>query len=145
MLAVLKQLRADGITKIGATGYCFGGAFLLDLLEDDVDKGSNIGLFATLLAQNNSVEAVSMAHPSRLTIPDDFTKIKSASKVPVQINSCDLDTGLTPALARQVDAVFADGMYTPGYERKDFAGVPHGFAVSPTSNLAHPAKLLAFL
>ncbi len=75
-----------------------------------------------------------MAHPSLLTVPDDFVKLKAQSKVPVQINNAELDTALTPALALQVDDVVGGGKYAPGYERKQFAGVGHGFAVRTFSS-----------
>jgi len=69
-----------------------------------------------------------MAHPSLLTVPDDYELVKAQSQVPVQINSADLDTGLTPALAAEIDQVMVG--YVPGYNHTAFAGVGHGFAVS---------------
>lgn len=90
---------------------------------------SHIGLYATILAQNNTVEVSAMAHPSLLTIPADQNTLKAQSKVPVQIHNGELDTILTPALALQVDGVLGNGQYTPGYSRSQWPGVGHGFAV----------------
>lgn len=75
-----------------------------------------------------------MAHPSLLTIPDDAETIKAKSKVPVQIHNAGLDTGLTPALAKQIDGILGDDKYPPGYNRTEWPGVAHGFAVSPNSS-----------
>jgi hypothetical protein len=70
-----------------------------------------------------------MAHPSSLNVPTDFEKMKTQSHIPVEINNAQLDTGFTPAVALQTDAVMADGQYAPGYFRRQFDGVAHGFAV----------------
>ncbi|KAJ7713842.1 hypothetical protein B0H14DRAFT_3171518 [Mycena olivaceomarginata] len=51
------------------------------------------------------------------------------SCAPVQINRAELDPGFTPALAVETDAVLGDGQYAPGYLRRQFDGVGHGFAV----------------
>jgi hypothetical protein len=70
-----------------------------------------------------------MAHPAFLNVPTDFTLMKSVSHVPIEINNAELDTGFTPAVALQTDAVMDDGQYLPGYFRRQFDGVAHGFAV----------------
>lgn len=70
-----------------------------------------------------------MAHPSLLTIPDDADLILAQSHVPVEINNAELDTGLTPALAQEIDGVLGGGRFKPGFERRQFDGVGHGFAV----------------
>jgi hypothetical protein len=70
-----------------------------------------------------------MAHPASLNVPTDFTFMKSVSHVPIEINNAELDTGFTPAVALQTDAVMGDGQYLPGYFRRQFDGVAHGFAV----------------
>jgi hypothetical protein len=69
-----------------------------------------------------------MAHPSLLVVPDDYELVKANSTIPVQINSAEFDTGLTPALADEIDGVMVD--YDPGYNHTAWAGVGHGFAVS---------------
>jgi len=122
------QKAMDGIREIGfrefsSTGYCFGG------------------LYSTILAQMNLVKVATMAHPSLLTIPDDAETLLRQSHVPVQINSAELDTDFTPAVAMEVDSILGDGKYKPGYNRTFFLGVGHGFAVS--ANLSDPVAKAA--
>ncbi|KAF9270764.1 alpha/beta-hydrolase [Marasmius fiardii PR-910] len=120
--AVIAALKHQGITKIGATGYCFGGRY------------------STILSQTNEIKVAAMAHPSSLTIPDDFEIIVANSTVPVEIHSADLDTGFTPALGQVTDGVMAG--YKPGYKRFAYAGVGHGFAVRP-ANASDPVQVKA--
>jgi len=123
LLAVVKALKARGIKQIAATGYCFGG------------------LYITRLVQNNTVTVGTMAHPSFLNVPTDFDLMKAQSHVPVEINNAELDTGFTPAVALQTDAVMANGQYPPGYFRRQFDGVAHGFAVR--ANASDPVQVAA--
>lgn len=51
---VLAALKADGITKIGAIGFCYGARPAFDL------------------AYNGEVDVVGVSHPSLLKIPDDL-------------------------------------------------------------------------
>ncbi|KAJ6544816.1 alpha/beta-hydrolase [Mycena vulgaris] len=122
LLAVIKALKARGVKQIAATGYCFGG------------------LYAVRLVQNNTVSVGTMAHPSFLTVPTDFDLMKEISHVPVEINNAELDTGFTPAVAAQTDAVMV-GQYAPGYLRRQFDGVAHGFAVR--ANASDPVQVAA--
>ncbi|KAF7327594.1 Chlorocatechol-degradation protein [Mycena kentingensis (nom. inval.)] len=123
LLAVISALKAKGVKKIATTGYCFGG------------------LYTVRLVQNNTIAVGTMAHPSLLTIPDDAELILSESRIPVSINNAELDTGLTPALAAEVDSVLGDGQYAPGYLRRQFNGVAHGFAVR--ANASDPVQVAA--
>ncbi|KAF7330484.1 Protein AIM2 [Mycena venus] len=125
LLAVVKALKARGIKQIAATGYCFGGTWL----------------YITRLVQNNTVTVGTMAHPSFLNVPTDFDLMKAQSHVPVEINNAELDTGFTPAVALQTDAVMGDGQYPPGYFRRQFDGVAHGFAVR--ANASDPVQVAA--
>lgn len=52
--AVAEALKAEGVTRIGTTGYCFGAPPAL------------------YLAFKNDVHVTALAHPSRLAIPDDL-------------------------------------------------------------------------
>ena len=52
--SVVEALKADGVTKIGTTGYCFGAPP------------------AFYLAFKNEAHVTVLAHPSRLAIPGDF-------------------------------------------------------------------------
>jgi dienelactone hydrolase len=52
--AVLDGLRAEGVTTFGATGYCFGGKYAVELAIKNVTK------------------AIVISHPSLLQIPEDW-------------------------------------------------------------------------
>lgn len=93
------------------------------------------GLYVTRLVQNNTIAVGSMAHPSALSVPNDFVLAKDQSDVPVHINNAERDTGFTVALAGVTDGVMGDGQYEPGYLRTQFDAVAHGFAVS---SVAYP-------
>ncbi|KAJ7475685.1 chlorocatechol-degradation protein [Mycena latifolia] len=123
LLALIKALKARGIKRIAATGYCFGG------------------LYIARLVQNNTITVGTMAHPSFLNVPTDFELMKEVSHIPVEINNAELDTGFTPAVALQTDAVMGDGQYEPGYFRRQFDGVAHGFAVR--ANASDPVQVAA--
>jgi len=121
VLNTLKFLKKIGVKKVAVTGYCFGG------------------LYATRLAQDNLVVVSTMAHPSLLTVPDDAEILQKQSRVPVQINSGDLDTAFTPALGAEYDSILVG--FKPGYSRTAWAGVGHGFAVS--ANTSDPVAVAA--
>ncbi|KAK1221903.1 hypothetical protein PQX77_015283 [Marasmius sp. AFHP31] len=120
--AVLAALRESGVERIGATGYCFGGRY------------------TTTLSQTNEIEVGVMAHPSSLIVPDDFNIIVANSSVPIEIHNAELDTSFTPALAKTTDGVMEG--YEPGYQRFQYAGVGHGFAVRP-ANASDPVQIQA--
>ncbi|KAJ7134844.1 alpha/beta-hydrolase [Mycena epipterygia] len=123
LLAVISALKSQGVKQLAVTGYCFGG------------------LYATRLVQNNTITVGTMAHPSSLEVPMDFEVVKAQSHVPVEINNAELDTGFTPALALETDGVLGDGQYRPGYFRRQFDGVAHGFAVR--ANASDPVQVAA--
>ncbi|KAJ7367165.1 alpha/beta-hydrolase [Mycena albidolilacea] len=123
LLAVISALKSHGVKQIATTGYCFGG------------------LYTTRLVQNNTITVGTMAHPSSLNVPTDFELVKAQSHVPVEINNAELDTGFTPPLAVETDGVLGDGQYAPGYLRRQFDGVGHGFAVSLA--LSDPVQVAA--
>lgn len=52
--SVVAALKADGVTGIGATGYCFGAPPALHL------------------AYSNAAQVTVITHPSRLQVPDVF-------------------------------------------------------------------------
>lgn len=51
---VIAALKAEGVTKIGGAGYCFGGRYVFDLAFDDV------------------LTAAVAFHPSMLSVPVDI-------------------------------------------------------------------------
>ncbi|KAF8171933.1 alpha/beta-hydrolase [Mycena galopus ATCC 62051] len=123
LLAVVRALKSRGVTQIATTGYCFGG------------------LYTIRLVQNNTIAVGTTAHPSSLNVPADFELVKAESHVPIEINNAELDTEFTPALALETDGVLGDGQYPPGYFRRQFDGVGHGFAVR--ANASDPVAVAA--
>ncbi|KAJ7195495.1 alpha/beta-hydrolase [Mycena pura] len=123
LLAVIKELKSRGVKQLAVTGYCFGG------------------LYTVRLVQNNTVAVGTTAHPSSLNVPMDFEVVKAQSHVPIEINNAELDTGFTPAVALETDAVLGNGQYPPGYFRRQFDGVGHGFAVR--ANASDPVQVAA--
>jgi len=123
LLAVISALKARGVKRLAVSGYCFGG------------------LYTTRLIQNNTIAVGTMAHPASLNVPTDFELVKAQSHVPIEINNAELDTGFTPALALVTDGVLGDGQYPPGYFRRQFDGVGHGFAVR--ANASDPVQVAA--
>ncbi|KZV94445.1 chlorocatechol-degradation protein [Exidia glandulosa HHB12029] len=131
LLSVIDGLSKFGVKKLAATGYCFGGLYILRL------------------AQNNTIAVGATAHPSALSVPDDFLKLSDIGKTPLQIHSAELDTAFTQALAATADSVlnatgtFSDlTPYAPGYNRINHLGVGHGFAVRP-ANASDPVQIAA--
>ncbi|KAG2354494.1 hypothetical protein BDR07DRAFT_1474372 [Suillus spraguei] len=108
---VIAALKAEGVTKFGATGYCFGGRYTFDLAFDNV------------------IQCSVVAHPSLLTVPEDLEAYFSKSQAPLLINSCEVDQMFPIAAQQKADEIFADGKFAPGYKREYFAGCTHGFAV----------------
>ncbi|KAG6917347.1 hypothetical protein DXG01_002918 [Tephrocybe rancida] len=125
LLATIEGLKKEGFKEFASTGYCFGG------------------LYSTRLTQQNLVKVGTMAHPSLLTVPDDFLTLLAKSHVPVQFNTAELDTALTPALQAVADSILGDGKYAPGYNRTFFAGVGHGFASDPVAKAAKEGAFFA--
>ncbi|KAG1817091.1 dienelactone hydrolase [Suillus subaureus] len=108
VIAVLKE---EGVTKFGATGYCFGGRYTFDLAFD------------------NAIQCAVVSHPSLLKVPNDLETYFSTSQAPLLINSCEIDHMFPAAAQAKADEIFGDGKFAPGYKREYFPGCTHGFAV----------------
>ncbi len=109
--AVLDVLKADGATKFGALGYCYGGRLCFDLAFTD------------------DVHVVATSHPSLLQIPADLHKYAEAAKAPLLINSCEVDQMFSVEAQKVADEILGDGKFAPGYSRTYWPGCVHGFAV----------------
>ncbi|KAG1743127.1 dienelactone hydrolase [Suillus lakei] len=108
---VIAALKVEGVTKFGATGYCFGGRYTFDLAFDNI------------------IQCAVVSHPSLLNLPDDLETYFAQAKAPLLINSCENDR-LFPAEAQaKADELFGNGKFAPGYRREYFPGCTHGFAV----------------
>ncbi|KAH8922791.1 dienelactone hydrolase endo-1,3,1,4-beta-D-glucanase [Atractiella rhizophila] len=123
VLNLIEGLKQKGYNRFLTTGYCFGGKY------------------AVRLAQRNDIKVSTMAHPSALVLPDDFNTLLEKSKVPIQINSAELDNAFNLTSQALVDSLMGDGKYKPGYNRTFFKGVAHGFAVR--ANLSNPIEKAA--
>jgi len=109
--AVIAALKAEGVTRIGATGYCLGARYVWDLALEGV------------------IHVSVTAHPSLLKIPDDLEKYRTMSKAPLLINSCTTDSQFPHEAQAQADSILGNGKFPPGYVREYWAGCSHGFAV----------------
>ncbi|KAI0031332.1 alpha/beta-hydrolase [Vararia minispora EC-137] len=106
--AVLEALKAQGITRWGAVGYCYGARLVWDLSYDKL------------------IHVSACSHPS-LIQPEDVEKYAKECDQPLLINSCETDPQFPAEKQELADKVFAD--YKPGYSRPYFPGATHGFAV----------------
>ncbi|KAM0752958.1 alpha/beta-hydrolase [Meredithblackwellia eburnea MCA 4105] len=122
---VIEGLKKEGVTDFGATGYCFGARYVVDLAYDNVIKAGVV------------------AHPSLLVIPDDLQKIKDTVKIPILWNIAEKDYNFSPKVADEADKILGE---SPLYKRIDYPETEHGFAVR--GDLSIPAvkegKELAF-
>ncbi|KAG2063789.1 alpha/beta-hydrolase [Suillus decipiens] len=108
---VIAMLKEEGVTKFGATGYCFGGRYTFDL------------------AFENIIQCSVVSHPSLLKIPDDLEAYLTKSQAPLLINSCEVDDKFPASAQAKADEILGDGKFAPGYKREYFPGCTHGFAV----------------
>ncbi|KAI0796214.1 dienelactone hydrolase endo-1,3,1,4-beta-D-glucanase [Abortiporus biennis] len=108
---VVEALKAEGVTRFGTTGYCFGAPP------------------AFYLAFKNESHVTVLSHPSRLEVPADFEKYKAESKAPLLINSCEVDSQFPKESQAIADEILGNGQFAPGYERTYWDGCTHGFAV----------------
>lgn len=51
---VIAALKEEGVTKLAAVGYCFGGRYVFDLAFDNV------------------IKVAAVAHPSLIQVPEDI-------------------------------------------------------------------------
>ncbi|KAI0369105.1 alpha/beta-hydrolase [Pilatotrama ljubarskyi] len=109
--AVVASLRAEGVTWIGTTGYCFGAPP------------------AWYLALKGESKVTVVAHPSRLQIPEDLEEYRDKAKAPLLINSCETDQAFPQEAQAKADEILGGGKFAPGYERTYWEGCNHGFAV----------------
>ncbi|KZT70800.1 alpha/beta-hydrolase [Daedalea quercina L-15889] len=105
---VVAALKAEGVTRIGTVGYCYGAPS------------------AFYLAYSNTSAVTVVTHPTRLN-PESLQKYRDESTVPLLINSCEVDPMFPPDLQAKSDEIFKG--FAPGYERTYWDGCTHGFAV----------------
>jgi len=121
---VIKNLTDQGVQRLAATGYCFGGKYIFLSLD------------------RNWIQVGSTSHPSLLTIPNDPLELRAKSHGPLLINSCEIDPQFGAEAQNQTDAILGNGRYEPGYKRTYYPGASHGFGLR--ANLSNPAEKRAF-
>jgi len=117
---VIKHLTDKGVNKFAAVGYCFGGKYIV------------------VTSQKNWIHVGCTSHPSLIAIPDDLNKLLETSKVPLLINSCEIDQIFPVASQKKVDEYLGDGKYKPGFKQNYYAGATHGFGCR--ADLNNPAE-----
>ncbi|EMD39198.1 hypothetical protein CERSUDRAFT_81960 [Gelatoporia subvermispora B] len=108
--AVVAALKAEGVTRIGTTGYCYGAPP------------------AFYLALSGASHVTVVSHPSRLQL-EDLEKYRDQSKAPLLINSCEIDRAFPSEMQQKADEILGGGKFAPGYKRTYWDGCTHGFAV----------------
>lgn len=114
--AVISNLTQGGVERFAGVGYCFGGKYVF------------------LSSERNWIQVGSTSHPSLLQVPKDLIELRRTSKVPLLINSAELDQQFTLDYQRQADEILGDGKYKPGYKRTYFLGASHGFGLRADLN-----------
>lgn len=126
VLSVIKALKADGVQRFGSTGYCYGGRIIFDLVYA------------------GELDVAAMSHPSFIDIADLEVRITSAYaywasltdqrqkyaanyKVPLLINSCEIDTQYPKEKQDKALEVFKDS--AAPFNQPYFPGCTHNFAV----------------
>ncbi|KAF8989649.1 hypothetical protein BDQ17DRAFT_1434312 [Cyathus striatus] len=113
--SVVSELKSQGVTSIGATGYCYGGQKIR--VQPCIP---------------NAISVAVCSHPSFLNAPDDLEKYKETLKAPLLINTCTVDKQFPHSAQEKADEIFASFEY--GYRRVYWEGCTHGFAVRSDIN-----------
>ncbi|KAF8205284.1 Alpha/Beta hydrolase protein [Mycena galopus ATCC 62051] len=107
--AVIAALKAEGVTEIACSGYCFGARYTFDL------------------AFERLIKVAVVAHPSLLKRPQDIETYRDKATAPLLINGCTHDPVFPPEDQEKADEILAD--FAPGYKRAYWEGASHGFAL----------------
>jgi len=116
-LAVLAKRPEVDPTRVAAIGYCFGGAFVLELARDGADVACTVGFHASLKTRN----------------PDDASNIKG--KVLVCTGADD------PIVTAEERAAFEQEMRAArvDWRHEIYGNAVHGFANPLADSLGNPA------
>ncbi|KZV65606.1 alpha/beta-hydrolase [Peniophora sp. CONT] len=112
---VISELKSEGVTRFGATGYCYGGRIVFDLVFDD------------------EVHVAATSHPSLLSV-EDLERYSSSTSVPLLINACEIDQVFSHDKQMKAKELFKDSDFKAGFSMPYFEGCTHGFAVRGDMN-----------
>ncbi|KIJ57134.1 hypothetical protein M422DRAFT_40652 [Sphaerobolus stellatus SS14] len=118
LVPVIAALKERSITQFGATGYCFGGKYVVNL------------------GQENVIKVAANSHPSLLKIPYDIELFLAKSNAPILINSCDVDEFFSKEAVESIDILLEDSKYAPRYRHVTWPECVHGFSVK--GDLSNP-------
>ncbi|KAL0477860.1 hypothetical protein AKO1_013673 [Acrasis kona] len=108
----IKELQTQhGITKIAATGYCYGGKLVALMNQHDINFDTS-----------------AVAHPSMLKVPYDIERIKK----PILFNCAEEDFMLSTKAANESEAILKKNNVVNKFIH--YPGTTHGFAVKPKPN-----------
>ncbi|KAM5544179.1 hypothetical protein V8D89_001839 [Ganoderma adspersum] len=107
---VVQALKAEGVTWIGTTGYCFG--------TQPVWR----------LALKGWSQVSVAAHVAGIRVPEDLQEYFDKAKAPLLLNTSEIDPTFPIEAQKVADKIFS-GKFAPGYERTYWEGCTHGFAV----------------
>uniref|UniRef100_A0ACD5TH19 Uncharacterized protein n=1 Tax=Avena sativa TaxID=4498 RepID=A0ACD5TH19_AVESA len=114
---VISALKEQGVSSVGAAGYCWGAKVVADL------------------AKTNEIQAAVMLHPSFVTV-DDIKEVKS----PIAILGAETDMMSPPELVKQFEQVLSSSDTGIVHFVKIFPGVSHGWTVRYDSEDAAAVK-----
>ncbi|XP_030451692.2 endo-1,3;1,4-beta-D-glucanase-like [Syzygium oleosum] len=104
-IRVVSALRNEGVSAIGAAGFCWGAKVVVELGKSD------------------HVQAAVLLHPSRVTV-DDIKEVKA----PIAVLGAEYDKMSPPELLKQFEEILSAKPEVDAYV-KIFAGVEHGWTV----------------
>ncbi|PSR94798.1 Endo-1,3 like [Actinidia chinensis var. chinensis] len=102
---VVAALESNGVSAIGAAGFCWGAKVVVELSKFDY------------------IQAAVLLHPALVKI-DDFKEVK----VPIAVLGAELDQISPPALLKQFNVVLSSKPEVKSYV-KIFPGVKHGWSI----------------
>ncbi|KAL3717509.1 hypothetical protein ACJRO7_009011 [Eucalyptus globulus] len=103
-IRVVSALRSEGVSAIGAAGFCWGGE-------------SSCCLVVVELGKSDHIQAAVLLHPSQVTV-----------KAPIAVLGAEYDKLSPPELLKQFEEILSAKPEVDGYV-KIFAGVEHGWTV----------------
>ncbi|BGP58399.1 hypothetical protein JCM8202_001902 [Rhodotorula sphaerocarpa] len=115
---VVSHLKAQGVQKFSAIGYCFGGRYVTDLVLDSV---ASVGV---------------VAHPSLLEVPKDIEALNKSDGYFLWLNAGD-DYMFDKEKQNQAREIIKGNQK---HKMIDYEGVGHGFAIRGDPKDEHTRK-----